>query len=391
MGREFVAFFLPLGCIGLSSVFIVISLVIFLFYKFKYNLKIEFRNFIDNRFVKYSYISMIIWMVCMFIVSIFNNGDNQTFAYIQRMMMFFIVGIYFCSLLEKEIFFKSIWIGLCCASLILSFDNIYSFFVFDKWRPNSSFLGNPNKLGGYLILILPFLLAGLYEYYSRKKILLLGLLSSVLAFIALVISGSRGAMGGFIGSICIMSVILLTRNFCEKRKYIKIFLKIFSFMLVVSLLIYYLKPEYFIHSNDSERSRLWISAINMIKDYPWTGVGFGNFNNIYINGYISPLAVEPRLTSPHNIFLHYFVNLGILGGSSFIILIITQIYVLVKNIKNDFSQSIWIVAGLVSVLGMVIHGMVDTLITTRPYAMMYWLLYGVACCNIIRDEVVDEK
>ena len=200
MGREFVAFFLPLGCIGLSSVFIVISLVIFLFYKFKYNLKIEFRNFIDNRFVKYSYISMIIWMVCMFIVSIFNNGDNQTFAYIQRMMMFFIVGIYFCSLLEKEIFFKSIWIGLCCASLILSFDNIYSFFVFDKWRPNSSFLGNPNKLGGYLILILPFLLAGLYEYYSRKKILLLGLLSSVLAFIALVISGSRGAMGGFIGS-----------------------------------------------------------------------------------------------------------------------------------------------------------------------------------------------
>lgn len=38
MGREFVAFFLPLGCIGLSSVFIVTSLVIFLFYKFKYNL-----------------------------------------------------------------------------------------------------------------------------------------------------------------------------------------------------------------------------------------------------------------------------------------------------------------------------------------------------------------
>lgn len=166
---------------------------------------------------------MIIWMVCMLIVSIFNNGDNQTFAYIQRMMMFFIVGIYFCSLLEKEKFFLSIWIGLCCASLILSFDNIYSFFVFDKWRPNSSFLGNPNKLGGYLILILPFLLAGLYKYYSRKKILLLGLISSVLAFIALVISGSRGAMGGFIGSICIMSVILLTRNFCEKRKYIFFF------------------------------------------------------------------------------------------------------------------------------------------------------------------------
>ena len=41
---------------------------------------------------------------------------------------------------------------------LIYFDNIYSFFVFDKWRPNSSFLGNPNKLGGYLILILPFFL-----------------------------------------------------------------------------------------------------------------------------------------------------------------------------------------------------------------------------------------
>ena len=41
MGRGFVAFFLPLGCIGLSSSFIVVSLVMFLFYKFKYSLEIE--------------------------------------------------------------------------------------------------------------------------------------------------------------------------------------------------------------------------------------------------------------------------------------------------------------------------------------------------------------
>ena len=391
MGRGFVAFFLPLGCIGLSSSFIVVSLVMFLFYKFKYSLEIEFHKFIDNRFVKYSYMAMSIWMVCMFIVSIFNNGDNQTFAYIQRMIMFFIVGIYFCTLADKKNFFEAIWVGICCASLVLSLDNIYSFFMLDKWRPNSNLLGNPNKLGGYLILILPFLLAGLYEYYSKKKLFIFGSLSSMLVFVALIISGSRGAMIGFISSICIMSVILLAKGFSEKRKYIKTFLKVVSFILVVGFAFYYLKPDFFIHSSDSERKFLWISAINMITDYPWTGVGLGNFNNVYVNGYISPFAVEPRLTSPHNIFLHYFVNLGILGGSSFIILIITQIYVLVKNIKNDFSQSIWIVAGLVSVLGMVIHGMVDTLITTRPYAMMYWLLYGVACCNIIRGEVVDEK
>lgn len=45
-------------------------------------------------------------------------------------------------------------------------------------------------------------------------------------------------------------------------------------MLVVSLLIYYLKPEYLFIVTILKRSRLWISAINMIKDYPWTGVGF---------------------------------------------------------------------------------------------------------------------
>ena len=56
---------------------------------------------------------------------------------------------------------------------------------------------------------------------------------------------------------------------------------------------------------------------------------------------------------------------------------------LVKNINDTLCESIWILAGLVSVLGMVIHGMVDTMITTRPYALMYWLLYGISYSQIV--------
>ena len=141
--------------------------------------------------------------------------------------------------------------------------------MLDKWRPNSNLLGNPNKLGGYLILILPFLLAGLYEYYSKKKLFIFGSLSSMLVFVALIISGSRGAMIGFISSICIMSVILLAKGFSEKRKYIKTFLKVVSFILVVGFAFYYLKPDFFIHSSDSERKFLWKYDNRLSLDWSW--------------------------------------------------------------------------------------------------------------------------
>ena len=376
---------LPLGCIGISNGFSILSIIIFLYYKIQHNCNSKniFHEIIQNNIVKYSYLTMLFWILCIGIASLYNGGDNQTWAYFQRMLMFFIVIYYYGNFNDNK-FFCFFWIGICLAAIILSTDFIYQFITLDIWRPNSSLLGGPNRLGGYLILILPFILSGTYIY---NKFLPLGIISTLLILTALIISGSRGAIGGFIGAVCITYFILFLKKSDKRKTLIKTFVKIFLLTLFAMAVLYYLKPGFFVHGSDSERIFLWKSAIKMIMDYPIVGVGFGNFNSIYVNDYISPLAVEPRLTSPHNIFLHYFVNLGILGGISFIILIITQIYVLVKNINDTLCESIWILAGLVSVLGMVIHGMVDTMITTRPYALMYWLLYGIFYSQIVSKRM----
>lgn len=338
--------------------------------------------FSSNSYIKYSCLAMFFWIICMTVVSYFNGGSNQVWAYLQRIMLFFIVGFYYCSTLDRDRFFKFVWLGIGCAALILSIDTIYQALMLNKWRPNSSLLGNPNKLGGFLILVMPFIFAGIYKYYNDKRLFFFGLVSAILTFSALIISGSRGALGGLIGALLIAVLIMLFKN-QGCAKYAKKIIGVLLLILVAVGILYYIKPDFLIHGSDGERMLLWKSTIKMIADYPVAGVGFGNFNNIYVSEYISPLAREPHLTSPHNIFLHYLVNLGFLGGIPFIILVVIQIYVLIKNIGGDLSNSVWIIAGLVSVLGMVIHGMVDTLITTRPYAMMYWLLYGISCSEFI--------
>lgn len=66
----------------------------------------------------------------------------------------------------------------------------------------------------------------------------------------------------------------------------------------------------------SVRVSLWRSTLDMLRDdFRWLkGVGLDNFLYLYPH-YIRPEAWrEPNLSHPHNILLHYWVALGLLGG-----------------------------------------------------------------------------
>jgi O-antigen ligase len=74
----------------------------------------------------------------------------------------------------------------------------------------------------------------------------------------------------------------------------------------------------------SDRVQLWESAVNMIRDYPELGVGYGKriFQKVYIKeGYILPQAWEKRpLPNAHNLYLDTAIQLGIPGLFIFLFL-----------------------------------------------------------------------
>lgn len=111
----------------------------------------------------------------------------------------------------------------------------------------------------------------------------------------------------------------------------------------------------------------------------------GNFNEVYLGNYISPLAKAPKLAHSHNIYFKFLAETGIIGVFGFISLIIFQIKYLYKKIYDDKKQKGNFIcsAMFLGIIGMLAHGWVDVCFSARSYAMLYWFLWGVTCKSII--------
>lgn len=386
MKKYLPSFFLPLGCIGITSGFQLIALIIALLNYFKFNIKYNIKEFMNNKYIRTSFVLMCLWAFSISLSDFLFYKDfvyvKEGWNYFQRFFPFIIVGLIFVN--DKQ-FFKYFIYGLLLAVVIINSNVFYNFYIQEHWRPSTMF-GNPNKLGGFLILILPFIISSIFymkRYISKCFVIFLNFIT----VISLLISGSRGAIVGLLISLFFLFILILLQKLTAKQitKFIIIFIGCCTFIIYV---IYQHFPYMIIRGYDMERVYLWQAAIQMFKDNIILGVGAGNFNYNYVNYYMNPLAINTHLTSPHNIFLHYLAQRGIIAGIPFIILFGYQLYVLVKNLFYGEKINYFVAAGFVSVLGMGIHGCFDTQITMRDYALMYWLLYAFACSDFVKFDKI---
>lgn len=375
------SFFLPLGCIGITSGFQLMALIIALLNYFKFNIRYNIKEFLNNKYIRRSFVLMCLWAFSISLSDFLFSGDisgaKEGWNYFQRFFPFLIIGIVF---FNNKQFFKYFVYGLLLATVIININVFYNLYLQGHWRPSTMF-GNPNKLGGFLILILPFVISSIFymeRYISKFFVIFL----SCITLVSLLISGSRGALVGLFISFFILFILIFIKKI-NSRQIIKfVIISIFCCFLI-TYIVYQYFPYMIIRGYDMERVYLWQAAIQMFKDNMILGVGAGNFNYNYVNSYMNPMATNTHLTSPHNIFLHYLSQRGLLVGVPFIILFIYQLHVLLKNLFIGENINYFVAAGFISVLGMGIHGLFDTQITMRDYALMYWLLYGFSCCNIL--------
>jgi O-antigen ligase len=98
----------------------------------------------------------------------------------------------------------------------------------------------------------------------------------------------------------------------------------------------------FLHySRSSAQSRLvrWVSAVNVILDHPFLGVGYNNYAFVY--GRYSILEGIQRLYgSPHNMYIDVITGTGILGFVVFMTLITRLWRQMVANMKAAFERDL---------------------------------------------------
>ena len=333
---------------------------------------------LDSKLYLFFVMSMIIWWVISAAYG-YDEIKSQQIAY-NYLKWFGTIYIATIILKYTKMFsVKYLVYTMHAVGIFIFFNLAYVVFIENSQFPYALGIGNPNATAAILIMILPFLIFTNYLKGLCKTV------SIFLGIVALVLTGSRGGMVAFVFLLVYGSVVYLMDNRIIALK--KIDLKKILLLMLLIMCFFVVDSKMKIISDFRgisticnqistgeiryERLLLWQSSVEIIKDYPVTGIGLGNFNEVYNKeGYISDKAREPHLSSPHNIFIHLCVETGVVGLFLFVALILYQL--IISYVYRNSEQ--FIMAGHLAVLGMCIHGLVDYAFMGRGYYQMYWYI-----------------
>ena len=129
----------------------------------------------------------------------------------------------------------------------------------------------------------------------------------------------------------------------------------------------------------------------MIRKRPVLGIGPGNvaFNQIY------PLFQRPNYTalSAYSIYLETLVETGVVGFASLmwlLALIFQQTWVQFHKLRQLQSQDVWwLVGAIASIIGMLMHGFVDTVWYRPEINTLWWLTVAIVASYYRQTTAAD--
>lgn len=253
------------------------------------------------------------------------------------------------------IFFTSAVISIYSILQRMKIDFFYWSDATVHLRPAST-LGNPNFLSAYLCIVLPLLITRIILKKEEKIYkTIFYFFTSCILFLSLLFTYTRGGWLSF--SLAFLGLILLKRNFINKKKFLT--------LILFFLIIFCLNSQQRIPIEDREfnlleratsispsvfvRLTLWKDSLFLFKKYFFLGSGLNTFPFIYpLHRSVEILKIQAITALPedaHNQFLQTAVTMGIIGFFSYLFLLLSLLLKLFTVNKSDNS---WITAGLFS-------------------------------------------
>lgn len=176
-------------------------------------------------------------------------------------------------------------------------------------RRVTSVYRHPNNLALYLDRALPLALALLLlAPHPRRERVLVG--TSALLGVALLLTASRGAFAA-------LAVALLLLALVASNRAVRVaLLGILVAGALLALVVARRRLDALLGGGGSVELRwlIWGSTVQMLRDHPAFGVGLDQFLYQYAPRYVNPAAWSERFTAhPHDLFLDFWVRLGIMG------------------------------------------------------------------------------
>ncbi|MFA5022176.1 MAG: O-antigen ligase family protein [Patescibacteria group bacterium] len=307
-------------------------------------------------------------------------------AYFIEPILFFLVLI---NVVKSDQDKKIILWALGISSLLISFLAIYQKFtafgiaqpiwIAPSRRRVTAIFSSPNAVGLYLGPIITIYLGWLIAEFKNWLGAIGKLLILIPAIIAIIFTVSQGTWLGLIAAIIFLISFAFLPQLKFQLKINKLQLLLMLLIIIISLLVLPIAADKLLNlTSQSSQNRiiLWQMSEKYLLSSPKNfifGSGILGFAQIQ-NQLRNPLKMEPLLYA-HNIFFNFWLELGLLGLSSFIILII-QFFK--KGLSEVNKENRWLKLGLMAaMITILVHGFIDVPYFKNDLAVLFWLIIAL--------------
>jgi len=251
-----------------------------------------------------------------------------------------------------------------------------------------SFFGNPGWLSEYICFLLPVVIS---TFFIRTTSWTARLASGVLAFWCLVTLYLCYARAGWLAAAATGCVVIIFFLYQHVKSYVKLRHMVVLVLLVCLISIMAtgffwdsIKTNRFFSKETKfgtyfSRLNLWVAAVKMFGDHPFTGIGFGTFwdkSQLYLDqsNYLNRVTHN----TAHNTFLHILAEEGIAGFSMFSLLFLLSGITLLRPRDNFYQTrrglqgcffSLWLV--------ILIYGMFQHLFYVHAIEVLLWIILSL--------------
>jgi len=246
-------------------------------------------------------------------------------------------------------------------------------------------LMNPNGVAGVVAPLLPLSLGLAVESFGRRSWLTAwGLFTGVAMALGVLLTTSRGAWIGLGGGLALGIVWWLAGRLGRRRQRLAIFVGIIVLGAVTVLLAVVGIPSLqalVLESQDfTNRLDIFSQAALLVRDYPFTGCGLGNFPLVHST--YALLIHVPIIVHAHSLLLDIAVEQGVVGALVAAVVWSGAGWLGVRELASAKEPRPMLAAGLLSLAVLVIHGLVDDPIYCGVSMPLLWAPAGAVVATL---------
>jgi len=253
---------------------------------------------------------------------------------------------------------------------------------------------NRNYFAGYLLMIIPLSVGYFFsrETFQRSRFMgwqhrvssldgkaLLIAFGTILMILGLLFSASRMGIVSLLVSFSLIT--FLFRESQKRERFTKTIVLIFSLALLWAVWIgldAVISRFFSISESFEERWMIWKNTFQIFKDFPLIGSGLGTF--VHVFPMYRSFHIRGLVTHAENDFLQLTSEVGLIGTGLLLILFLLLFFNVISGIssmsRRDSQRYIGI-GGLVGILALMFHSLVERNIQVPANAFLFTFLWAV--------------